>query len=50
MTTIILLIIFGAVVLIGGYFYLKDDRPFDYADIADIIEAEAYLESIKKKK
>jgi hypothetical protein len=29
---------------------LKDDRPFDYADIADIIEAEAYLESIKKKK
>lgn len=50
MTKIISLLLFLVLVIIGGYFYLKDERDFDYADIADIIEAEDYLDNIKKKK
>lgn len=48
MTEIISLLLFLVLVIIGGYFYLKDERGFDYADIADIIEAEQHLKDIKK--
>ena len=50
MMTYIVLGVVALAIIFGGVEYLKDDRPFDYSEIADIIEADEYLESIKKKK
>lgn len=47
---LIFMIIVGFLVIVGGILGLKDKRHFDYSDIADIIEAEAYLDKIKIKK
>lgn len=46
----IFMIIVGVLVIVGGILGLKDKSHFDYSDIADIIEAEDYLDNIKNKK
>ena len=49
-TFLIFMSIVGVLVIVGGILGLKDKSHFDYSDIADIIEAEDYLDNIKKKK
>ena len=45
LSVLFLIILFFLLLFIGA-----NDTSFDYADIADIMEAEEYLENIKREK